>query len=344
MNKYNLKKRNPNIKFNSFLKYNNNNQLKSNIFEIYKSIQNYNFYIIIPNKSTNNIDIFSLNKNELEIYKILKGQYYEISILKYYKSDKNEEYLLSTNIIENITIWDISHDYIILKIIETNYKCNMYSNLLLFTPNEYYIVTTCSIDIYNINDSFTRLYSLKDGKLIKNIPGTNLNITCYILKWFNKIDNNYYIIECCQGKICIYNIYNYTLYIAFFNEKHESNFYKGFIYSKNDNDYLISGDDCGRIFIWNLITKTEIRKIYVYNENNLQNQIYHMNQWDKKYFYVYEFKRNSIIFIDFDQLKKVSCFKFNKYFNIEDIKVINLPFYGKSLLISNEGNNIEIWN
>ena len=158
------------------------------------------------------------------------------------------------------------------------------------------------INSYNTNNFNTTLEFYGDGKLIKNIPGTNLNITCYILKWFNKIDNNYYIIECCQGKICIYNIYNYALYIAFFNEKHESNFYKGFIYSKNDNDYLISGDDCGRIFIWNLITKTEIRKIYVYNENNLQNQIYHMNQWDKKYFYVYEFKRNSIIFIDLDQL------------------------------------------
>ena len=102
MNKYNLKKRNPNIKFNSFLKYNNNNQLKSNIFEIYKSIQNHNFYIIIPNKSTNNIDIFSLNKNELEIYKILKGQYYEISIL---------------NIIKVIKMKNIYYQQILLKIL-----------------------------------------------------------------------------------------------------------------------------------------------------------------------------------------------------------------------------------
>ena len=43
-------------------------------------------------------------------------------------------------------------------------------------------------------------------------------------------------------------------------------------------------------------------------------------------------------------LKKVSCFKFKNNNIIENIKIINYSDYGKSLIISNEENNIQIWN
>ena len=121
----NNENKNPNIKFNSFLKHDNNINLKNHIFEIYKSYQNNNIYIIIPNVLTQNIEIFSLNKNKLQIYRKLKGQKYEISILKYYINKNNEEYLLSTDILEQIFVWDISYNYILLYKIQTNYKYSM---------------------------------------------------------------------------------------------------------------------------------------------------------------------------------------------------------------------------
>ena len=220
-NEKNSDNKNPNLKFNSYLKYNNNINLKNHIFEIYKSFQNNNIYIIIPNDLTQNIEIFSLNKNELQIYKHLKGQNYEISLLKYYINKNNEEYLLSTDIIEQIFIWDISHDFILLQKIQTNYKYTMYSNLLLFTLNEKYIISTCCPEeqINNINndDASSKIYSLANGELIKNINGTFSNSTYYILEWYNLVDNNFYIIECCKGKIFIYNIYKDELYIEFYN-------------------------------------------------------------------------------------------------------------------------------
>ena len=341
----NNENKNPNIKFNSFLKHDNNINLKNYIFEIYKSYQNNNTYIIIPNVLTQNIEIFSLNKNKLQIYRKLKGQKYEISILKYYINQNNEEYLLSTDILEQIFVWDISYNYILLYKIQTNYKYSMYSNLLLFTLNEKYIITTCCTEEQiNINDSSSRIYSLTNREFIKNINGTSSNSTYYICEWYNLLDNNYYIIECCKGKIFIYNITKDELYIEFYNLMMESNFYRGFIYTENSNDYFLSGNDIGLIYLWNLTTKSFFRIIDLNTENSFKRQIYHICQWNKKYFYVYEHTQNSIIFIDLKKLKKVSCFKFNKNKNIEDIKLINLPLYGRSLIISNGNNNFELWS
>ena len=340
-------KKNPNIKFNSFLKYNNNINLKNHIFEMYKSFQNNNIFIIIPNDLTQNIEIFTLYKNELQIYKQLKGQNYEISLLKYYINKNNEEYLLSTDILEQIFIWDISNDYILLQKIQTNYKYTMHSNLLLFTLNEKYIITTCCPEepINNNNDdTSSKIYSVTNGLLIKNINGTFSNSTYYILEWYNLIDNNKYIIECCKGKIFIYNINKDELYIEFYNIIRESNFYRGFIYSENKNDYFLSGDDNGLIYLWNLTIKSFFRIIDLNTENSIKRQIFHIHQWNNKYFYVYEHTHNCIIIIDFKKLKKVSCLKFNKNKSIEDIKLINLPLYDKSFIISNEKGNFELWS
>ena len=339
--------KNPNIKFNSYLKYNNNNNLKNNIFEIYKSFQNNNFYIIIPNNSTNDLEVFSLNKDKLQKYKILKNHNYEIKSIKYYINNSNEEYLLSTDELEIIIIWDVTHNFIILKKIETNYEYKMYSSLLLFAQIDNYIITTSCPDITSniINNSNTRsrIYSLTDGYL-KSIIGTEMNYTYNIISWYNMIDRNYYIIEFCKGKIFIYNIIKNELYIEFFNIQQESNFYEGFIYSKNNNDYLLSGSDNGLIYIWNITNKTIFKIIDVNSQNTIKYQICHINKWNKKYFYIYEFTQNCIIFIDFEQLKKVSCFKFKNNNIIENIKIINYSDYGKSLIISNEENNIQIWN
>ena len=342
--KYN---RNPNIKFNSFINYKNNNKLNNSIFEIYKSFQNNNFYMIIPNIKTNNIEVFYLHENELEIYKILKGQNYEISFIKYYINKKNEEYLLSTDILEQIYIWDITHNYINIQIIKTDYFCTMLSNLLLFMENDVYIITTCcpdENDTTNFDETYSKIYSLSDGNLIRNIKGTNMNFTYYILHWYNIIDNSNYIIECCKGKIYIYNFINDDTYINFSENLGNGNFLKGIIFTKNNNDYLITGRDDGYVLILDLNQKLIINLIEFKKNNFIECQIYHIEKWNSKYFFVYEYTQNSIYFIEFENLKKVSRFKFDKNNSIEEIKIMNHHIYGKSLLISNEKNYIQLWN
>ena len=229
----NYDNKNPNIKFNSFIKYKNNNTLNNNIFEIYQSFQNNKFYIVIPNIIDFNIEVYYLNKTELEKYKILEGQKYEISFLKYYINKKNEEYLLSTDILEQIYIWYISHDFNIIQIIKTNYIFRMYSNILLFIENKNYIITTCfpkEEDINNNNiDIYSRIYLLEKGHFIKNIKGSNLNSTFSVLHWYNKNDNNDYIIECCIGKIFAYNLTKDEIYINYYDEFKEIYFFNGII-------------------------------------------------------------------------------------------------------------------
>ena len=343
----NFETKNPNIKLKHSLEFSGNKDLKNNIFEIYISFQNNIIYIIIPDNDTNNLNVFFLNKNELHIHKALKAHKYEVTILNYYLTNKKEEYLLSTDSIENIIVWDIKNDFNILKKIETKYEYKMYSNLMIYISNENYIITSCSLNEnednnINVSDSYSRMYSLTNDNFTKSIPGTNLNHTYYILLWYNSIDKNNYIIECCKGKIFIYNISKNELYIEFKNHyNRKANFYEGFIYSKNNDEYLLSGTDNGMIFIWNLNAKLLFNVLFL---NQRKYQIYHINKWNNKYFYIYEFSQNSIIFIDFGKLKIITCYKFNPNKSIENIKLINLNSFGKSLFISNEENNIEIWS
>ena len=95
------------------------------------------------------------------------------------------------------------------------------------------------------------------------------------------------------------------------------------------------------IFIWDLNAKMLSNVIFL---NQRKYQIYHINKWNENYFYIYEFNQNSIIFIDYEKLKIITCYKFNQNKSIENIKLVNLNAYGKSLFISNEENYIEIWN
>lgn len=67
-----------------------------------------------------------------------------------------------------VIIWDISNSYNIKHVINTNYDGNIWSCLLVFPFNikDNYIITSID-DIYNYNYQ-TKIYSLNDGKFIKN--------------------------------------------------------------------------------------------------------------------------------------------------------------------------------
>ncbi len=84
----------------------------------------------------------------------------------------------------------------------------IYSCLLIFLNNNNYIITS----IFNYSgdqdndESATKIYSLNNGKFIKYINNTNNNEIFYLLSWYNKKDNKYYIIQFSYLKIIINNI------------------------------------------------------------------------------------------------------------------------------------------
>ena len=173
----------------------------------------------------------------------------------------------------------------------------MYSNILLFIENKNYIITTCFLkeeDINNNIDTYSRIYSLEKGHFIKNIKGSNLNSTFSVLHWYNKNDNNDYIIECCIGKIFAYNLTKDEIYINYYDEFKEIYFFNGIIILKNNYDYLVVGGDNGMVYIWNLTTSLLFSLIDFNKNNNISFHIFHIENWNTKYFCVSDFSLNAI--------------------------------------------------
>ena len=114
----------------------------------------------------------------------------------------------------------------------------------------------------------TNIYSLDKKYKEKIIEKTNKYNTYYLIFWFNKKDNNNYILELSDGNIYVFNIKDNSLYCnlksgVFVYSKNNC----GFIYNKNnnDNDCLIISCSCGNIMIWDLINKNLNYNISLYN-------------------------------------------------------------------------------
>ena len=77
---------------------------------------------------------------------------------------------------------------------------------------------------------------------------------------YNKKNNKYYIIQFCYKKIIISNLLEDELYSELINQP-EDNHLSGFIYCKDNNDYLCSSCSNGYINIWDLYNKTIFKVI-----------------------------------------------------------------------------------
>ena len=106
-----------------------------------------------------------------------------------------------------VIIRDIKNNYNLKMIIKIDYTDNDYieSCLLIFPHNwdENFIVISTADIFENKGLSSTKRYSLSNGKYINSIKESiNLSV-CYLLSWYNKIDNKYYIIQLALNKIVI---------------------------------------------------------------------------------------------------------------------------------------------
>ena len=199
-----------------------------------------------------------------------------------------------------------------------------------------YIITSSYNESENNEDSATKIYSFNDCKFIKYINNTNNNAIYYLLSWSNKKNNKYYIIQFSYKKILINNLLEDELYSELSNEPEESHF-SGFIYYKDNNDYLCSSSGNGYINIWDLYNK----KIFkVINTNGCK--LAHIIEWNNKYIIVADFNNKLFKIIDIDN-NSIHDIKIEHKDKLVSIKRINHPIYGESLLSAGNDKIIKLW-
>jgi len=309
------------------------------IFEIFISYKDNKEYIVSPNFNNNNLDIFTLfdNKKILSI----KGHNNTIKTIRYFINIKNKnEYLISADENKIVIVWDITNNYNILYNINTNLKDFINSCLLIFSNNDNnnYIITSTNKTSNDIDKSSTKIYSLNNGKFIKYINNSNNYKIYYLLSWYNIIDNKYYLIEFANKKIVINNLLEDKLYSELIQQP-ESNHCSGFIKNKDNKDYLYSSSSNGYINIWDLYNKNIFKII---NTNNCV--LYNIIEWNDKYIMVADRDNKSFKIIDIETFKVISDIKGIHKNDVKSIKKIYHPFYGESLLSSDEDGIIKLCN
>ena len=160
----------------------------------------------------------------------------------------------------------------------------------------------------------------------------------YLLSWYNKKNNKYYIIQFAYQKIIINNLLEDELYSKLKQEPEDSHF-SGFIYSKNNNDYLCSSSSNIYIHIWDLYNKS-LFNIINCNECNLA----HIIQWNDKYIIVADVNNKSFKIIDLEENKVISNIGGKHTDKVISIKKIYHPIYGESLLSCGEDKCIKFWS
>ena len=149
--------------------------------------------------------------------------------------------------------------------------------------------------------------------------------------------NKYYVIQFSFKKLLINNLIEDELYSELIQEP-ESYHYSGFIYNKDNNDYLCSSSRNGYINIWDLYNQ----KIFTIINTNIC-LLTHIINWNNKYIIVTDYDNKSFKIIDLEELKVMSIIAGQHNQEVICIKKINHPIFGESLLTAGEDNIIKLW-
>ena len=216
-------------------------------FDVFKGLHDNVEYIIYNNKLNFNLEIMRIKDKFL--IKSLEGHKSRTTVIKYYKKNNKEDYILSCdsgedeNHIKRVIIWDIQDNFlkkIIIK--EEEYTGKIFDSLILFD-----ILKKNYILISSGNPEFSKLYEFeKEYSFINYMGETNRAGTTFIIHWEN---NKHYIIEFLSNIILIYNMLDYELYASF---KVITQYKSGYIFN---NQYLFAISEKSSIRIWDLINK-----------------------------------------------------------------------------------------
>ena len=337
---YKFKSEPQNLKFKCNITNTNTGFGWNDIFEVFICYKDNNEYIISPNYNNNNLDIFKLLDNKKKLS--LKGHKNNIRTIRYFINKNNyniNEYLISGDDNKIIIIWDITNNYNIKYKIISNYEGNIYSCLLIFPQNnnDNYIITSTYNKSDDIDKSATKIISLNNGQFIKYINNTNNISIYYLLSWYNKKNNKYYIIQFSYKKLIINNLFEEELYSEFTSEP-ECDHLSGFIYNRNKNDYLCTSSYNGYVNIWDLYNKKLFKII-----NTNECQLAHIIEWNNKYIITADVNNKSFKIIDLDENKVICNIDGQHEDTVYCIKKIYHPIYGESLLSAGKDNCIKLW-
>lgn len=337
-------KNNPNLKFKETILTTNFGGGCNSIFEAFLSYKDSKQYIASSNYTNYNIDIIYLDNNQL--ISSLIGHKNEIYSIRYFLNEiSKEEFLISSDAYKKVIVWNIQKDFNIKFSITVNYSNfrDIYSCMITNIDEYNYVIissytTNKNISNKNPENDCTKMYSLMNGGFIKNIYNTNNNCTRYLLSWYNEQNNNVYIIECCDNKITINNLLKKENYCDFESEIEGEEFLSGFIYSKNNIDYLCTGSWNGYIRLWNLYEKNEFNSV-----KSPYCELYHIISWTNKYALIANKFINYIMVINVDTLEIISKIKDEFLNGIKCIKKVIHPKYGESLITCGEDGNINLY-
>ena len=306
----------------------------NDIFEVFTSYKDKKVYIASKNVDYN-IDIISLSDNQK--IKSLNGHNNSISTIRYFINNKDyNEYLISADHNYLVIIWDITNNYNIKYKIETEYDDIIYSCLLVFPENndDNFIITSSISTSDEDEQSLVKAYSLNNGEFIKFI---NNNEIYYLLSWHNKNNNKYYIVQLSNRKIIINNLIEDELYYELKN-KPEDIHNSGFIFSKDNKDYLCSSSTNGYIHIWDLYNKNIFKVI---NTNNCY--LMHIIQWNSKYIIVADYDNKCFKIINLEN-ENIADIGQQHTKEVVCIKKIHDDKYGELLLSASNDKSIKLWN
>ena len=143
-----------------------------------------------------------------------------------------------------VLVWDISNNYKIIFRAEPEHAygssgLNDISSLLIFPHNmEDFLMVTSSNAKTSYDCEYTEIYSIKKQKIIQKIEDSNILDITFLLSWYNKNNDNYFIIQFDKYGFGIYNALKKEVYFKqgrYINNHEEKEFNNCFIYMK-DND------------------------------------------------------------------------------------------------------------
>ena len=320
----------------------------NDMFEVYISYQNNKEYLASPNCNTFRIDIYSLSENKKETS--LKGHKNNIRTIRYFfhkdKSEKEEgketdyEYLISADDNKIVIVWDLLNNYTKKQIIDTNYDDDIYSCAIFFNINTQrnYIITSTYSTSSDITNSATKLYSLENGEYSYYIKESNFDNIYYLLIWYNKKDKQNYLIQFSYKKIIINNLERGKdeIYSKLVHEP-ENEHFSGYIYSKENSDFLCTTCYNGFIHIWDLYSKKLINII------DTKIIMCHIIPWNEKYAIAADFENKSFVIIDLEEKKIFNDIKAEHTMEVKCVKKIMHSEFGESLITAGRDNTIKIW-
>ena len=300
----------------------------------------YNFEVFVGLKDKNEYIVFRIiNNKSLDVMRIIDKKLITslqesdgVNFIKYYMKNIKEDYLLSSTYGHDALIWDIQNNYNLKYKLQTKFFGDIHYALLLFNlyNEDYILISTINSNILFAYYEKSKLYKFEDNTpFVKDIYNTNNNHTNYMIPWiYNK---KYYIIDLCNKKISINNLFEDENY-AELSKEPEGIHLSGYLYDEN---YLCVSDQTNsNIRIWDLVNKTIIKQI-----NYNASYAYMTIPWNSKYtivgcggcFVIINIEENKVI--KYIEVKKSQAL---------GIKKIKINEYGECLIVfsSKEFNNI----